>query len=580
MAIKISERFAEQCSVVHSNNYDTCGTITRANIAYLTPDLLESMYTAGGLWAELDAWFKTAIEMKACGVKTYAMYDWIMSSAVKGKGAMVGRTPISNTVSLLHPFIMGKQSSVINTDFWAISTGFVQSAYTADVTGPLASGDLATGVAGDRVVRIVSPYGVELDSKWFNPGTVIHIITREGGVVGDGAWKVLAAATAADNSYTDVLVTSQNAGSAAVYDTTPTAGLVLLGLNNVHDVEKWCYNLPNWDSTKMVPFWIQTFRRTRCVDSEYIKFYNRLRTSGANEAFRQFGDIDLAKRNAQDELEHKKRFVNHFFFSKPLNANQTQALYRSLPEITTPTGFSVDPGTGGKLMAVRAENIGVLEQLRRCGRVKDLLGHALNFYEFLDENYRIMRARESNGRQVTDIDWYTDSVTAANLQTAFMQYWKQESLEQLRLTMEFNKVTALGMKYMSFYAKHPVGVRINIIVDKFFDDFRSANKGLTTGSQEQAGVMLLCLDIGQGGSIYWAQIKSNRKSYTVGDLDNLAKIDKDWACVMEAVTKEVTLISDTGTVIVECPQESLWIWGMADAVPIMTGKTANEENLY
>lgn len=577
MAVTISDRFAEQCSVVYSNNYDTCGSATRAQIAYLKPADLEAMFTAGGLFAELDAWFKTAIEMKACGTKTYALYDWIMGSARRGQGNLLGRTPVSNTVSLLHPFILGKQSSVINTDFWVISTGYANSGYTAEVTGPLDAEDLALGAAGDRVIRVISPNGIDLDAKWFNERTVIHILTRESGVVGDGAWKVLASAVASDNSYVDVLVVSQNAGSSAAYDTTPNAGLVLIGVNNVHDVEKWCNNLPNWDPRKVVPFWVQTFRRTRCVDSEYIKFYNRLRTSGANEAFRAFGDMDLAQRNAQDELEHKKRFVNHFFFSKPLNANQTTALWRSLPEITTPTGFSVDPGTGGKLMGVRAENVGVLEQLRRCDRVRDLLGHQLNFYEFLDENYRIMRARESNGKQVNEIDWYTDSVTAANMQTAFLQYWKQESLEQLQLTMEFNKINELGMKYMSFYAKHPSGVRINIIVDRFFDDFRSANKSI---SQENVGVMLLCLDIGKGGSIYWAQMKSNRKTFTVGDLNDLAKIDKDWACVMEAVTKEVTLISDTGAVIVECPQESLWIWGMADAVPLMTGKTAAEENLY
>lgn len=577
MAVSISERFAETCSVVHSNNYDTCGTITRANIAYLTPTQLQDLFSVGGLWAEIDAWFKTAIEMKACGTRTYSMYDWIMSSARRDQSVMLQTIKKTSSVSLLQPFIFGKQASVINTDYWAISAGYANSAYTAAVTGPLSAGDKATGAAGDRVIRITSPYGVDLDDKWFNPGTRIYTITRTNSVIGNGQWEVLARATAADNSYTDVLITSLNAGSAAAYNAAPTAGLVVIGVNNVNDFEKWCYNLPNWDPNKMVPFWIQTFRRSRCVDSEYMKFYNRLRTSGANEAFKQFGDLDMAQRNAQDELENKKRFVNHFFFSKSLNANQTLTLWQSLPDITTPSGFSVDPGTGGKLIAKRAENIGVLEQLRRCDRVRDLLGHQLNFYEWLDENYRIMRARESNGKTVTDIDWYTDSITAANLQTGFLTYWKQESLEQLQLTMDINKVSSIGMKYMSFTAKFPAGVRINIIIDRFFDDFRSAHKAQ---GQEQAGVMLLCLDIGKGGSIYWSQLASNRKSFTVGDLNDLAKIDKDWACVMETVTREQTLISDTGTVVVECPQENLWIWGMADAVPIMTGKTANDQNLY
>lgn len=581
MAIKISERFAEQCSVVHSNNYDTCGSVTRASVAYLTAAELEAMFTKSGLFAELDAWFKTAIEMKACGTPTVSMYEWIMSSAKLGKGKMVGTTPISDTVSLVQPFIFGRQSSVINVDYWAISTGWAKGAYTAAVTGPLVAGQLDDlgfdGAAGERVIRVISPYGVDLDAKWFNERTTLHILSRTGGVVEDGAWVVIASAVATDNSYVDVYIQSQNAGSSAAFDASPTAGIVLIGTNNVADVESWCHNMPNWDPKKRVPFWIQTNRRTRCVDSEYIKFYDRLRTAGNNQAFREFGDIDLAQRNAQDELNYKKRFVHDFFFNKPISANQTLGLYNDLDDTLSYQGLLLDPGTGGKLMGKKANYIGVVEQLRRCDRVRDLLGHSLNFYEWLDENYRIKRARESNGRRVTDIDWYTDSITAANMDTAFLQYWKQESLEQFRLTMEIGKSNELGMNFTRYRVKRPAGLNINIIVDNFFDDFRDANKAQT---QEPVGSMLLALDIGKGGSIYWAPIKSNKKSFTVGQLSDLARIDKDWSCVMETVTAEKTLISETGTVVVECPQENLWIWGMADAVPLMTGPTANEDNLY
>lgn len=389
-----------------------------------------------------------------------------------------------------------------------------------------------------------------------------------------GAWLVLASALATDGSYVDVLAESQNAGSAAPYDTTPNAGLVIVGRNNVADVEKWCNNLPNWDNKKLVPFWIQTSRRSRCVDSEYIKAFNRLRTGG-NEAFKMFGDLDMAERNKQDELEDRKRFVHDFFFNKPISANQTLALWQDLDDITTPTGFSVDPGTGGKVMGKKANFIGVVEQLRRCDRVKDLTGHKLNFYELLDELYRIKRAREANGRRVTDIDIWTDSITAANLDTAFLTYWKQESLEMLSLNKEFGRNDELGLSFTKYRVKRPAGLSINIIVDNFFDDFRNDNK---TESQEPVGSILAILDI--GSSIYWAPIKSNRKAFTVGQLSDLAKIDKDWACVMETVTREQTLISDTGTAVVECPQENLWIWGMGDGVPIMTGPTTDDENLY
>lgn len=574
MAITISDRFAEQCSVVSSTSYDTCGSFTRAQLNYLTPSDLEAIYTANGKWNETAPWFKTAIEMKACGTPVVSMYEWIMGNQRFGKGKMLGSTPVSGSTSLMHPFILGKQSSVLNTEYWYISGGAAQSAYTAGVTGPLTSGDLATGVAGDRYVRIQTRYGVDLDSKIFNPGTVIHILSRSGSFVEDGAWKVLASALATDGSYVDVLITSQNAGSSAPYKAAPTAGLVIIGRNNVADVEKWCFNLPNWDPRKMVPFWIQTSRRSRCVDSEYIKAFDSLR-NGGNEAFKMFGDIDMAERNRQDELEDRKRFVHDFFFNKPINEHQTLGDWQNLDDITTPTGFSVDPGTGGKVMGKKANFIGVLEQLRRCDRLFDLTGQKLNFYEFLDELYRIKRAREANGRVVTDIDVWTDSVMASNMETAALTYWKNESLDQARINIEYGESKDLGISWRSFRVKRPAGVRINIITDNFFDDFRDANK---TENQEQVGSILAILDIGK--SIYWAPIRSNKKTFTVGQLSDLAKIDKDWACVLETVTQEKTLISDTGTAIVECPQENLWIWGIGDGVPIMTGPTADTGNMY
>lgn len=577
MAITISDRFAEQCSVVSSTSYDTCGTFTRSSLDYLTPADLEALYTTAGKWHEMDAWFKHAIEMKACGTPTVSMYEWIMGNSKLGKSKLINSQKTSPSMSLMQPWIWGRQSSVLNTNSWFINGGGAQNTYTAGVTGPLTVGDLATGVAGDRYSRIQSRYGVDLDQKIFNPGTVIHVLSRSGSFVEDGQWMVLASALATDGTYVDVLLRSQNGGSAAPYDATPNAGLVIVGRNNVADVEKWCYNMPNWDPRKRVPFWFQTSRRSRCVDSEYMKAFTRLR-NGGNAAFAEFGDLDLAERNKQDEVEDRKRFVHDFFFNKPISANQTLSSWESLEDIQTPTGFSVDPGTGGKVMGKRANFIGVVEQLRRCDRVRDLTGQKLNFYELLDELYRIKRAREANGRKVTDIDIWTDSVTAANLETAFLQYWKQESLEMAVLNIGVptrGENTQLGISFASYRVKRPSGLNINIVVDNFFDDFRNDNK---VESQEPVGSMLAILDI--GASIYWAPIASNRKVFTVGQLGDLAKIDKEWACVMETVTQEKTLISDTGTAFVECPQENLWIWGMGDGVPIMTGPTANVGNLY
>lgn len=576
MSIKIAERIAAQCSVVYRNNYDTVGTITRASIDYLTPSQLESLFTTGGLFADLDAWFRTAFEMKACGTKVNGMYDFIMSGADRTRGrSMIQTEKSAKNPAVVWPFILGLQDSVVNTEYWAITTGGAQSGYTAETTGPLTASDLAEGQASDRWVRIVSRHGVELDEKWFVPRATLHIISRSGiGVAQHGQWRVLASAHNEARTSADVLLRSENGGSSQPYATAPTSGVVLIGVNNVNDYEKLCNNRANWDGRKQVPFWWQTMRRSRRVDEQYREYFKRLTTSGVNEAFARFGDLTLAERNAQDEFNHQREFVNAFFFNKPISENQTTSLYKSLEQIPTPSGFGVDPGLGGKLISYRANFVGVREQLRQCDRYRDLQGNTINFYEFLDENYRIMRARKSQGKNVKAIDWFTDSVTAANFISAYTQYLKNEyGSTNVQFPIDITKTMSndLGFAWRTMLVKYPAGIEINIVTHEFFDDYRDANK---TESQETMGSLLLALEFGKDGA-HWSQLATNRKSWTVGDINKLAPIDRDWACVMESITEEVTHVSESGAVVVPCPANMLWIENFADAIPVTTGKTAN-----
>jgi hypothetical protein len=421
----------------------------------------------------------------------------------------------------------------------------------------------------------VNRYGVDLDAKWFVDRDRVHIFTRTNGAAEDGQWKVLAAAVAADLSYIDVLITSENDGSSAAFNATPTSGVLLPGINNVNDFEQWCNNRPTIDPRKRVPFWIQTRRHTRCIDSEYRKIYARLLE--ANDAFKEFGDLDLAERNRQDEELAQKQFVHAFFFNKAISANQTLALWQNLEDIQTVTSAALDTGTGGKLIAKRANFVGVKEQLRQCDRYTDMGNQPINFYEFLDENYQIMRARKSQGRVVTDIDWWTDSNTASRMMSAYLGYLKQESLEQLRLNANLSGSSdkyGYGFFWTSMIVKRPGGIRINIITHEFFDDMVSAFDREAIASR---GRMLLALDMGKpgpkGGTIYYSQIATNRKNHTVGRLEELARIDRTFQCVMENVESEVSLTSETGTVIVECPANSRWIENIADQDPIITGRT-------
>lgn len=597
MITDISERFATQCAVVVENSYDTCGTITRASVSNLTPDQLEAMFVTDGLFADLDAFFHTALEMKACGTEVNGMYEWIMSGADRERfrGAISG-SKVVGSGNLVQPWIMAKQKSIFNNPYWVVVGGNFNDDYTgatpeeaigttggSPTAGPLTVAEKALGAASDRILRLISRYGVELDDKYFKPRTVLHLYSREAGagVTQLGNWRVLAAEVNSTGTYIDVLVTSENAGSAMPWENEPVTGIVSIGVNNVDDYESWCYNHPNHNTEKRVPFWFQTIRRTRCIDQFYKEFLKRMMEGDVNRAFREFGDVSLIERNRQDEEAHQRALVNAFFFQKPYNVNQTLDAYQSLPQITTPSGYAIDPGTGGKLIAYRANFIGVKEQLYRCDRVRDLQGEPLNFLEWLRMNYQIMRARQTRKGDAAakSIDWYTSSSYAARLQTAFMKYWKERSLEQFRITWDVSNQkdnsNVLGFNWWSFRVQWPAGLQINIVWHNYFDDWLAAN---TNEDQTAAGNFLLALDIGKpgvmgkGGSIYLAHLKSNRVTHTRGELSDLARIDSDWSCVMKANTVEQTLQSDTVTVIVECPQDNLWIEGIADEDPVTTGE--------
>ena len=569
--IQISDRFVDQCSPVFSSNYDTSGgTITRAKIDHLSVTDLNALFTPGGLFADLDAWFLHQIEMKACGVKRFALYDWIMANADReGFRAAVDGQKVVRGPSLLFPFILAKTESVVNKDHWRLVNGAANSAYTGDDTdqvvgtitsGPLTAAQKALGAAGDRVVRVTSRHGINMEAGWFRQRESIHIFNRASdGRANHGQWKVLAAAANDDLTYVDVLVTDMNAGSDESYDLTPGAsagkGVILAGVNNVNDYEKWCQDQPTVDPRKRVPFWIQTYRDTRQVDKEYLEVYKRLYS--ANPAFREFGDLPMAQRNKQDEENMQRKFVNEFFYNKPISANQTLTLWESLETITTADGEIIFPSSatlrlGGKAMAKRANFVGVIEQLHQCDRVFDVTNQPLNLREWLRLNYDIKRARTTHYGQCKEIDWFTNSPFAAHFATAYVRYLQQEYGSAVHFNVNDNKTNSLGMVYQTYTFKYPAGVKINIITDDYFDDYLDEH---VANDQESMGNQLWALDIGKpgAGSIYWAQIASNRKEYSTASIRELAKLDPTFACVMETTEVSTRLVSNTGTAVVTCP---------------------------
>lgn len=563
--------FAAQCDVAITNSYDTTGTITKATLKPLAPSDWKSLFTDGfNKWYEKTSYLKTQFEMKACGVRRYGLYDWLMSSQRPGLGNLIGKRPLDRGPSLIQPFIMGRQMSVVNADFWVINGGCPKSGYTThasnvamssgtSATGPL---DVSSGAGSDRVIRVQAGYGLTLDAKYFNAGNSIFILNKSaGGTAQHGMWKILNAAVSADGtSFVDVLVTTQNSFDTSTVDTAPVAGLVVVGINNVSDYEKKCLNSPNINPIKHVPFWYQTARRARRIDSQYREVLKKL--TDDNSYFAQFQDIPLAERNRQDELTYQKQFCYAMFFNRPIsNAQRLEGSpnWTSLEQITSISGASVDPGTGGQLVEYRANLVGFYEQLKGCSQVQDKQNAALDIKTFLESTiYDIYRARDSRGRPAKSIDIYTDSITADQFMTAFIEYAKEKVGDIIRVNIESGE-KEFGFTYTSFKLFRPQGVTVNLITNEFFDDLVNTMNTLPTGEQASRGRFLAVLDIGTGGSMYPALLKSNRKVWTTGKIEEMAKVDSTYACVMENPTIETTLSSETLAAIVECPKDSVWV---------------------
>ncbi len=575
---------ASRCQVAISNSYDSCGTITRADIKYATPTGLASIFQDGeGTWRDMESLLATQLELKACGIKVSGIYDWLMSSA-KGMGKQVNVRKVKGTDSILEPFILANQKSVINTEYWAISAGWTadDGAYT---------GSLAAGSSAQRIVRIISRHDLDGDKNWFTSRATVHIFGRStGGTALRGQWKVEASAVATDKSYVDLLLTSQNGNSSTPYDAAPGqtvtgyfhAGVVVVGTNNVSDFESWCNNRPALNPNRMIPFWFQTSRYTLCVDSFYKEWLEKLMSN--NPLFAKFGDVSLAERNKQLGAEFQKEWVRSFFWGKAL-PNQSLANWTSLEQINSVNSTIFDTGTENKLVGYRANSIGVYEQLRQCGRVIDLQGQTLNLREFFEQLYLIKRSRESQGKDASSIDIWTDSRTAAEFQRAMVAYYDSETNGLARFNYNVPStgvISTLGFRVRSYELVWPIGLTINLLTDNFFDDTVSAAQ-TEADAYGQPGFVnqsrfLMVLDL--GGSIYPGVIASNRKVHNVGQLEDLAKLDATYACAMANPTREVTLNSQTWAAIVECPSDSLIVENFSDRQPNAGDKSYPYDNLY
>lgn len=552
----------QRCAPALGTNIRQCGTVTLCDAKPLTVDQLNTIFKDQNYYRVMHGLLFHDIEIGMCEARQYGLYEFLMSNRVNLSRKLNTRRVNSGLIQIA-PFILARQYSAINNEYWRAYNGQADTSKTW------------RGKQSAWRMQVTSVTNIPATASAFPPGlrVSVHGINESGDPPPNVAVEV--GYIVVDSDESSGVVTLWLAPEASYLPSpqrvNPTVGILRRGTPNVSDYEQWCAEMPAYMNWKDVPFWIETSRHTLCSSSLYKK-WRKLLLEG-NPLYREYGDLDEIARNKQLLLDWQKRFVNQFFWGKPL-PNQTLSDYDQLENITifaSTTGIGVE---GGKCIGKRANAIGIYEQLAQCGRIHDCQRQKLNLPALFRVLYQIKRVREGLGEKADSIDIFTDSATAERINTAMLRYYNAKSDGMARLNVPVNgadapKVAPFGFNYRSYKLFWPA-VTMNVITHNFFDDYLSAAARVSDSDQqlnqkmETSARALWILDF---SGIYPGVIGSKRVELRSGDLKTLAAVDPSFQCVMEVESTEQILTSVTWTAILECPMANAIIQNFSDEIP-------------
>lgn len=538
----VSANIFEKCAPAVGTNIATCGALGLCDISTATPATLAEIFMDGSSYRNMQSLLVTQFELKACGMRTNGLFDFLMANKKDFSKRLI-KVPTDDYGTKVHvePFVMGARKSILNQEYWEFDNG------------------LDPGGVPDWQIDAFSNYGMPLDVRFFNTRARVFL----NGVTGGGsitrtAYRVTAAAVV--GTRIRLTLVAENASFlAAVKVTPPVTGFLVRGTPNVEGHEEWCEQGPGLNPNQNVPFWIEENRWQLCNDQLYNGAVKELMTT--NPYFNRFGGIPVAQLNAQLGEQFQRQWVNQFFWGKRISTNQTLANYRSLESITTAVAGDFYLPNEGRCVGLRANSIGVYEQLAECGRIFDLQGVVLNLVEFFELIWAISRAREDSGGNGNVIQIDMNRTMRGKFQQGMIAYYKAQSVDTLRMNWEIGKTGAFGFTFDKYELINPAGITLLVSSSKFFDDFSTE---ATNAGAANAGNMIWILDY---PNIYPGIIDSNRVVHNTGDIKDLGRLSSIYACVMKNPKTERTLNSLTWTTIVDCPLNSAILEGIADLVP-------------
>lgn len=557
---------------------ETCGcSLTNANITGMTPATLAAQgYTEQSIAEQIV----TATEAKAIGVQERGL-DLLLKSNIREVGKKdLNRVKIGKQSYVL-PYIMRPQRNIINNNFWSLIGGNVHpDAGTGDI--PASAYQLTVGLNGSpwqptlqQIERYFLTDMYLYVFAWNNTTdkTALTLSYRIIGAQNADAGPASRALVSVVPNVTDATWAGMTAAERAVYQ--PTYGQAIIGPNNVDDRESWCQEMPVELNKHLLVNWLQTVRKSICVNKEMKRLLNLIMSGKVNEYLRAFRYLDLTEQNKQKERLFNKALMHAAFFGDVINENQTPETYASLPTIDDP--YFADCQHGYK-----ANALGIRTILNNNNRVLDMNGAAMDLDTLFANLDVVNRHRQATGTDVETIDMMCGRTLYKNIMELMSRYYQLKFNSTLERRAELNQKLTFDKRVLFNYTVYDLpdqGVRLGVFAEPFFDDFSRSfldDQGTTPAGFSSRGNMAMLLD--------WSDIAfgAGPTNFAEHKFPDPNAIPAEWTCVIEKNWNEYSLRSQMFTMFVDRPMRHLSFENFNNDCPTLnvtpcTPSTSEEE---
>ena len=548
----------------------SCGcTLTRASITGLTPTDIVNFANS-----EIDV---ARLVLEAREAKILGVPERGLNMLLKGKIQNIKPEMVIQKISgqsIIQPFIMRTQPSFINDNYFKIDAG-TPTPGRGTGTIPASAWDIT----------------VELGGAWINDGGISKL--EQSFVVGSTlivhTWDNIVSKTALTLQFT--ILNAVNADAGGTYKATvtlapnltaaewaalnasqkasysPTFGVCQTAANNVDDRESYCNQQRADLNRRIILNWTQTVRSTICSQMSYEEVLDAILSGKVNDYLKGFKYLDLAAQEKQKMARAEREWMNSVMYGQIINGNQTEANWRSLPQV-------LDPIDNTCVLGYKANALGFFTLLNNCNRVIDLGGGKLSLDYIINEVlYPLRRQRQADGDSIQVIDSMTNRYMSAIIfETMTKWYTAKFGVNITRYFTANQKLEHDGFLFFQYnvYDIQEAGVQWAVFVDDYFNDFvDSFNQAIVGWDFKTRANSIWFID---WSDVSIGVMKTNQVVRKWPSIDPVTV--EAYKCVIQPNVSTYRLTSKTYTPLLDRPNRHLILHNFTFACPVITVGTA------